>query len=110
MQTNYVAYFRVSTQQQGRSGLGLAAQKVAVDGFLSSRNGQLLAQFAEVESGKLNERPQLQEALALCRKANAVLLIAKLDRLSRSAGFLLNLRVTDHFKTSQSGSNQNQPP
>jgi DNA invertase Pin-like site-specific DNA recombinase len=68
------------------------AQKAAVETFLSHGDRELVAQFSEVETGKRNDRPQLQEALALCRNLKAVLLIAKLDRLSRCASFLLNLR------------------
>jgi DNA invertase Pin-like site-specific DNA recombinase len=88
----YVTYVRVSTQRQGRSGLGLAAQHQAVKEFLAARNGHVLAEFKEIESGKANGRPQLQAALKRCRQTRATLLVAKLDRLSRNASFLLGLR------------------
>jgi DNA invertase Pin-like site-specific DNA recombinase len=89
---HYVTYVRVSTQRQGRSGLGLDAQRAAVKGYLEHHNGLELATFTEVESGKLNERPQLAAALRRCRQTRATLLVAKLDRLSRNAAFLLSLR------------------
>jgi DNA invertase Pin-like site-specific DNA recombinase len=88
----YVTYVRVSTQKQGASGLGLEAQQRAVADFLAAHHGQVVAEYREIESGKLNDRPQLQAALKRCRQSRAVLLVAKLDRLSRSASFLLNLR------------------
>lgn len=89
----FVAYYRVSTAGQGRSGLGLEAQRDAVRAFTSSRGGfPPLAEFTEVESGKVNARPQLEEAMRLCRAYRATLVIAKLDRLSRNASFLLALR------------------
>lgn len=88
----YVTYVRVSTQKQGASGLGLEAQRKAVSDYLAANKGAVVAEFREVESGKLNERPELQAALKRCRQTRATLLVAKLDRLSRSAAFLLNLR------------------
>lgn len=88
----YVTYIRVSTSKQGVSGLGLAAQQSAVSAFLTSHGGTVVAEYREVESGKINGRPQLQAALKRCRQSRAVLLVAKLDRLSRSASFLLGLR------------------
>jgi len=87
--TNYVAYYRVSTDRQGRSGLGLDAQKAAVASYLSG--AEPLAAFVEVESGKRNDRPQLRDALELCRRQKAVLVIAKLDRLARNLAFVANL-------------------
>jgi len=87
----YVAYYRVSTVRQGRSGLGLDAQKHAVSEFLAGR-GKLVAEFVEVESGRRADRVELHAALAACRVHGATLLIAKIDRLSRNAAFLLNLR------------------
>lgn len=87
----YVAYYRVSTAQQGRSGLGLEAQREAVRLFLDGSAGALAEEFMEVESGKHAARPQLARALDACRLTGAVLVIAKLDRLSRDAHFLLGL-------------------
>lgn len=88
----FVAYFRVSTDKQGRSGLGLEAQRKAVLDFLNGGRWDLVSEFTEVESGKRNDRPELAKALAACRLHRATLLIAKIDRLSRDAAFLLNLR------------------
>jgi DNA invertase Pin-like site-specific DNA recombinase len=88
----YVTYVRVSTQKQGASGLGLEAQQRAVNDFLAAHSGYVVAEFREIESGRLNERPQLQAALKRCRQSRATLLIPKLDRLGRNAAFLLNLR------------------
>jgi DNA invertase Pin-like site-specific DNA recombinase len=88
----FVAYYRVSTTKQGINGLGMDAQKQAVASYLDGGNWKLLAEFAEVETGKKSNRQELAKALALCRKEKAVLLIAKLDRLARNAAFLLNLR------------------
>lgn len=89
----FVAYLRVSTARQGRSGLGLEAQRDAVRTFVASRAGQIIApEYVETESGKRNDRPQLQVALARCRATGATLVVAKLDRLSRNAAFLLTLR------------------
>ena len=81
-----VSYLRVSTQQQGSSGLGLAAQRSAVTRFLAGR--KLLAEFVEVESGKRKDRPELAKALAMCAERDATLIIAKLDRLARNVAFL----------------------
>ena len=88
----FVAYYRVSTERQSRSGLGLEAQRTAVSEYLNGGRWTLLAEFTEVESGKINARPQLAAAMERCRLTGATLVIAKLDRLSRNAGFLLNLR------------------
>ena len=87
----FVAYYRVSTAQQGRSGLGLEAQREAVRAFLASSAAGLAHEFTEIESGKNADRPQLARALDACRLTGAVLVIAKLDRLSRDAHFLLGL-------------------
>jgi len=87
----YIAYYRVSTAKQGASGLGLEAQKEAVEQFLNGGNWTLAAEFTEVESGKRNDRPELAKALRACRLYGAKLVIAKLDRLSRDAHFLLGL-------------------
>jgi len=87
-----VAYERVSTARQGRSGLGLEAQRHAIDEFTASRDARLLARFTEVESGGRTDRPKLATALKLARLTGSTLVIAKLDRLSRNAAFLLPLR------------------
>lgn len=87
----FVAYYRVSTDKQGRSGLGLEAQTATVERHARQRGGDLMATFQEIESGKRNDRPELLKALALCRQKKAVLVIAKLDRLSRNVAFIANL-------------------
>ncbi|GGF79162.1 Site-specific DNA recombinase [Mameliella alba] len=87
-----IAYERVSTARQGRSGLGLEAQRSAIEAFAASRSAGVLARFTEVESGKRNTRPELDKALNLARLTGATLVIAKLDRLSRNAAFLLTLQ------------------
>jgi DNA invertase Pin-like site-specific DNA recombinase len=88
----FVAYFRVSTDKQGRSGLGLEAQDAAVMNWLNGGKWELLGKFTEQESGKRHDnRPQLKAALDLCRRRKATLVIAKLDRLTRNAAFLGNL-------------------
>jgi DNA invertase Pin-like site-specific DNA recombinase len=88
----WIAYYRVSTARQGKSGLGLDAQKHAVGEFLNGGRWRLIAEHTEVETGRRNDRPELQKALAACRMHGATLLIAKIDRLSRNAAFLLSLR------------------
>jgi DNA invertase Pin-like site-specific DNA recombinase len=87
-----VAYERVSTARQGRSGLGLEAQRKAIDDYTAASGAQVLGRFTEVESGRRNDRPELDAALQLARLTGATLVIAKLDRLSRNAAFLLTLR------------------
>jgi DNA invertase Pin-like site-specific DNA recombinase len=84
----FVSYLRVSTQQQGKSGLGLEAQKEAVTGFLNGGRWKLVEEVVEVESGKRSDRPQLARALSLCRIHRATLLVAKLDRLARNVAFI----------------------
>lgn len=86
----FVAYYRVSTVRQGASGLGLDAQQATVQAF--AKDALILREFVEVESGKQNQRPQLLAAIAQAKTAGATLLIAKLDRLSRNAGFIFALR------------------
>jgi DNA invertase Pin-like site-specific DNA recombinase len=88
----HVAYYRVSTKQQGQSGLGLEAQRSQVMmGFIGGQ-AQLVREFIEVESGKRDSRPQLLEALAYAKQHKARLVITKLDRLSRNAGFIFALK------------------
>ncbi len=89
----FVAYLRVSTAKQGRSGLGLDAQREAVRQFVVGRGGRIIApEFVEVETGSRNDRPELDKALKRCRLTGATLVVAKLDRLSRNAAFLMTLR------------------
>ncbi|SHG81258.1 recombinase family protein [Bradyrhizobium erythrophlei] len=87
----WISYLRVSTDRQGKSGLGLEAQRTSVADFLNGGQWKLIKEFVEVESGKRADRPQLEAALAACRLHGAKLVIAKLDRLSRDAHFLLGL-------------------
>ncbi|AOX20715.1 recombinase family protein [Kozakia baliensis] len=88
----FVAYYRVSTERQGKSGLGLDAQKKAVADYLNGGDWSLVGEFTDIESGKNNERPGLAQAIERAKLTGATLVIAKLDRLSRNAGFLMNLR------------------
>jgi DNA invertase Pin-like site-specific DNA recombinase len=90
-QGKFIAYFRVSTDKQGKSGLGLEAQRKAVLDYLNGGRWELVQQFVEVESGKHSGRPQLGAALAACKKHRARLVIAKLDRLSRNLAFIATL-------------------
>jgi DNA invertase Pin-like site-specific DNA recombinase len=88
----FVAYYRVSTDRQGRSGLGLDAQREAVQRYLAAIGGQLIGEHTEIETGKRNDRPELGKALAVCRRRRgARLVIAKLDRLSRNVAFIATL-------------------
>ncbi len=91
-QRKFIAYYRVSTARQGRSGLGLEAQRQAVHDYLNGNGWEIVGEFTEVESGKKDSRPELEKALASCRLHQATLVIAKLDRLSRNAEFLLRLQ------------------
>jgi DNA invertase Pin-like site-specific DNA recombinase len=93
--TSYVEYFRVSTEKQGRSGLGLEAQQEAVRRFLRDGDQTIKPPFVEVESGKNDDRPQLRAAMDVCRKTGATLLIAKLDRLARDVAFIATLMKSD---------------
>lgn len=86
----FVTYLRVSTERQGQSGLGLEAQRTAVAAHVLGR-GEVVAEFVEVESGKRADRPELARALVEAKRAGAVLLIAKLDRLARNVAFIANL-------------------
>jgi DNA invertase Pin-like site-specific DNA recombinase len=88
MQTFAASYYRVSTQRQGQSGLGLEAQRKAVTEFIKTAPFNLAAEFTEVESGCRKDRPQLLAALELCRRHKGTLLIAKLDRLARNVAFI----------------------
>ncbi len=87
----FVAYFRVSTDRQGQSGLGLEAQREAVERFVSVDRGDLIETFTEVESGKRKDRPELSAAISMCRRRKATLVIAKLDRLARNVHFVSGL-------------------
>src|SRR6056297_4363333 len=86
----FVIYLRVSTERQGKSGLGLEAQRAAVLDHVAGK-GEIAAEYVEIESGKRNERPQLARAMAEAKRAGAALLIAKLDRLARNVAFIANL-------------------
>ena len=88
----FVSYLRVSTDQQGRSGLGLEAQRQAVTYYLDGGSWELLTEYVEVEGGKHLDRPQLKKAMHHALVTGATLIIAKLDRLSRDAHFLLGLQ------------------
>ena len=88
-----MAYLRVSTQKQGYSGLGLEAQREIIHKHL--QNKVPVAEYIEIESGRKKERPKLKEALSLCRKEGAILIVAKLDRLARNVSFLSNLLESD---------------
>lgn len=90
--TDYVAYMRVSTAQQGRSGLGLEAQRAAITGFLRPDDRLISPEFVETESGKHDNRPELAKALNRCKLTGATLLVAKLDRLSRNVAFIATLQ------------------
>ena len=87
-QGRFISYLRVSTAGQGRSGLGVEAQRQAVADYLNGGKWTLVKEFVEVESGKRADRPELAKALALCRAHRAALVVAKVDRLARSQRFL----------------------
>src|SRR5450631_3028409 len=91
MDGKFVAYYRVSTDRQGKSGLGLEAQNKAVADHLNGGNWELLGEYTAIETGKRNDRPQLEAAISLCRRRKAKLVIAKLDRLSRNLAFIAAL-------------------
>ncbi len=87
----FIAYYRVSTDRQGQSGLGLEAQRKAVADYLRGGAWELVGVFTEMESGKKSDRPELMMAIEACRKHKARLVIAKLDRLSRNLAFIATL-------------------
>jgi DNA invertase Pin-like site-specific DNA recombinase len=91
MDGRFVAYYRVSTNKQGRSGLGLEAQRETVRGFLNGGDWQLVGEFEEWESGRSSDRPALAQALARCRLMKATLIVANVSRLTRSVAFLSRL-------------------
>ncbi len=88
----FVSYIRVSTKKQGSSGLGLEAQQATIRAYVEAHDVILAAEYREIESGRKNDRPELARAMKQCRLIGATLLIAKLDRLSRNAVFLLQLQ------------------
>lgn len=88
---SFVAYYRVSTAQQGRSGLGLDAQREAVTAHVRRQSGRIVAEYTEIESGKRNDRPEIAKAIAAARARRATLIIAKLDRLARNVAFISSL-------------------
>jgi len=88
----FAVYLRVSTAGQGRSGLGLEAQRAAVSRYLAGRSGEVLETVTGVESGARGDRPALAQALRRCRLSGATLIVSKLDRLSRDQGFIHGLR------------------
>jgi len=91
----FISYVRVSTARQGASGLGLEAQRTAVNAYIAGQGGKLLEEYREIESGKKDDRPQLAAALVACRKSKAMLVIAKLDRLARRVSFISALMDGD---------------
>ena len=90
----FITYYRVSTQKQGQSGLGLEAQKAQAESFAQGK-GEIISEYIEVESGKRDDRPKLAEAIRQSTETGATLLIAKLDRLSRNAGFIFALKDSE---------------
>ena len=91
MDGRFISYLRVSTDRQGKSGLGLEAQREAVAGYLKGGRWTLTAEYVEIESGKDDARPQLAKALARCKLTGSTLIVAKLDRLSRNQSFLMSV-------------------
>lgn len=88
----FISYYRVSTKKQGKSGLGLDAQKTICKNYVDSQKGIIVNSFVEVESGKNDNREKLLQAITECKQSNSTLLIAKLDRLSRSVEFIFSLK------------------
>lgn len=95
MDGRFVVYYRVSTDKQGRSGLGLEAQRTTVMNYLNGGNHEIVGEYTEIESGGKDNRPELSKALLDCRLKNARLIVAKLDRLSRDLGFITTLQKSD---------------
>lgn len=92
---NYVGYFRVSTSEQGKSGLGLESQKYLVDNFIQSNKGTLINSFTEIETGtSKRKRTEIYKAIEFAKQNNAVLVIAKIDRLARNVFFVSSLMET----------------
>jgi DNA invertase Pin-like site-specific DNA recombinase len=90
MVTKFIAYFRVSTERQGKSGLGLAAQHRKISDFVA-RSGTLIGEFCDVQSGRDDSRVELQKALQLAKRDDAKIVIARLDRFSRRVSFIANI-------------------
>jgi DNA invertase Pin-like site-specific DNA recombinase len=90
----FVAYYRVSTDKQGKSGLGLDAQRKAVNDYLNGGDWELAAELTEIESGRKSDRPELVKALGVCKRHMATLVIARLDRLARNVHFISGLMGT----------------
>lgn len=99
---NHVAYIRVSTKKQQKSGLGLEAQKAIIEHYSNQEQAKIIKYYIETESGKeMENRPQLQEAISFCKSQKAVLVVAKLDRLSRDVEhiFTIKKQLGDYFKS-----------
>lgn len=92
MDQKFVTYYRVSTDKQGRSGLGLEAQKKTVLDFINGNDSEIVGEYVEVESGKNDDRPELQKAIRTCKLKKARLVVSKLDRLSRDLHFITELQ------------------
>jgi DNA invertase Pin-like site-specific DNA recombinase len=92
--TNYIAYYRVSTREQGVSGLGLESQKTSVIKYINSVGGKLIAEYTDIKSGSKDDREALNKAIISCQKYKAVLVVKKLDRLSRG-GFKIAVKLED---------------
>lgn len=92
MNQKFVTYYRVSTDKQGRSGLGLEAQKKTVLDFIDGNKSEIVGEYVEIESGKRDDRPELQKAIRTCKLKKARLIVSKLDRLSRDLHFITELQ------------------
>jgi DNA invertase Pin-like site-specific DNA recombinase len=102
-----IAYYRVSTKKQGDSGLGLEGQQAAVEAYARQTGARIVATYREVEKGRIVDRPELTRALGHARRSKATLLVAKMDRLSRNAAFLLTLRDSEVDFTAADNPNAN---